>query len=120
MSLGYIGLYEVTKLMKGVSHTDPVGEEFALRVMNHMKEATDRWRDETNIGFSLYGTPAESLCYRFARIDLEKFGEIKDITRILIMWMSERRLMHSASSHLRASSRRFHPADLFLMWRFRT
>ena len=80
MSLGYIGLYEVTKLMKGVSHTDPVGEGFALRVMNHMKEATDRWRDETNIGFSLYGTPAESLCYRFARIDLEKFGEIKDIT----------------------------------------
>ena len=80
MSLGYIGLYEVTKLMKGVSHTDPVGEEFALRVMNHMKEATDRWRDETNISFSLYGTPAESLCYRFARIDLEKFGEIKDIT----------------------------------------
>ena len=80
MSLGYIGLYEVTKLMKGVSHTDPMGEEFALRVMNHMKEATDRWRDETNIGFSLYGTPAESLCYRFARIDLEKFGEIKDIT----------------------------------------
>lgn len=80
LSLGYIGLYEVTKLMKGVSHTDPVGEEFALRVMNHMKEATDRWRDETNIGFSLYGTPAESLCYRFARIDLEKFGEIKDIT----------------------------------------
>ena len=80
MSLGYIGLYEVTKLMKGVSHTDPVGEEFALRVMNHMKEATDRWRDEMNIGFSLYGTPAESLCYRFARIDLEKFGEIKDIT----------------------------------------
>ena len=80
MSLGYIGLYDVTKLMKGVSHTDPVGEEFALRVMNHMKEAADRWRDETNIGFSLYGTPAESLCYRFARIDLEKFGEIKDIT----------------------------------------
>ena len=70
----------MTKLMKGVSHTDPVGEEFALRVMNHMKEAADRWRDETNIGFSLYGTPAESLCYRFARIDLEKFGEIKNIT----------------------------------------
>ena len=66
MSLGYIGLYEVTKLMKGVSHTDPVGEEFALRVMNHMKEAADRWRDETNIGFSLYGWAAESLWYRFA------------------------------------------------------
>ena len=80
ISLGYIGLYEVTKLMKGVSHTDPVGEEFALRVMNRMRQATDQWREETNIGFSLYGTPAESLCYRFARIDLERFGEIEDIT----------------------------------------
>lgn len=80
ISLGYIGLYEVTKLMKGVSHTDPVGEEFALRVMNRMRQATDQWRKETNIGFSLYGTPAESLCYRFARIDLERFGEIEDIT----------------------------------------
>ena len=92
MSLGYIGLYEVTKLMKGVSHTDPVGEEFALRVMNHMKEATDRWRDETNIGFSLYGTPAESLCYRFEESILRssvrlKISLIRDIIRILIMWM---------------------------------
>ncbi len=80
ISLGYIGLYEVTKLMKGVSHTDPVGEDFALRVMKRMRQATDQWRQETNIGFSLYGTPAESLCYRFARIDLERFGEIEDVT----------------------------------------
>jgi ribonucleoside-triphosphate reductase len=80
ISLGYIGLYEVTKLMKGVSHTDPVGEEFAVRVMNYMHDAAEKWREETNIGFSLYGTPAESLCYRFARIDLERFGVIEDVT----------------------------------------
>ena len=80
ISLGYIGLYEVTKLMKGVSHTTPEGKEFALKVMNHMKEATERWRERTGIGFALYGTPAESLCYRFARIDKHRFGDIKDIT----------------------------------------
>ena len=80
LSLGYIGLYEVTKLMKGVSHTDPVGEEFSLKVMKHMREAVDRWKKETNLGFALYGTPAESLCYRFARVDRERFGDIKDIT----------------------------------------
>ena len=80
LSLGYIGLYEVTKAMKGVTHTSPEGHEFALRVMKHLRETTDRWKKETNIGFALYGTPAESLCYRFARIDKEKFGEIKDIT----------------------------------------
>jgi ribonucleoside-triphosphate reductase len=80
ISLGYIGLYELTYLMKGVSQTDPVGEEFAVRVMKHLRETCDRWKQETNIGFALYGTPAESLCYRFARIDKERFGTIPNVT----------------------------------------
>ena len=80
ISLGYIGIYELTKLMKGVSHTTPEGHDFAIKVMKHLKETVTRWKKETNIGFALYGTPAESLCYRFARIDKEKFGTIKDVT----------------------------------------
>lgn len=80
ISLGYIGLYEVTKLMKGVSQTDPEGEKFALEVMNRMRAAADKWKQQTSIHFGLYGTPAESLCYRFARIDKERFGTIEDIT----------------------------------------
>ena len=80
MSLGYIGIYEMTKVMKGVSHTTPEGHDFALKVMKHLKETVDRWKKETNIGFALYGTPAESLCYKFARIDKEKFGTVKDVT----------------------------------------
>lgn len=80
ISLGYIGLYETTKLMKGVSHTDPVGTEFAMRVMKRLRKACDDWKAQTNIGFALYGTPAESLCYRFARIDRERFGDIPDVT----------------------------------------
>ena len=81
LSLGYIGLYEVTKLVKGCSHTTPEGEDFALRVMNHLRATTDRWKKESGgLGFALYGTPAESLCYRFARIDKEHFGTIKDVT----------------------------------------
>ena len=80
ISLGYIGLYEVTKLMTGVSHTDPKGLEFALKVMNRLRAATDTWKENTGIGFGLYGTPAESLCYRFARIDKQKFGDIPDVT----------------------------------------
>ena len=80
LSLGYIGIYEVTKLMTGESHTTEKGHEFALKVMKHLRETTDKWKKETNIGFALYGTPAESLCYKFARIDKEKFGTIKDVT----------------------------------------
>ena len=80
ISLGYIGIYELTKLMKGVSQTEPEGHDFALKVMKHLNEATQRWKKETNIGFALYGTPAESLCYRFARIDKERFGTIKAVS----------------------------------------
>lgn len=80
ISLGYIGLYEVTKLMTGVSHTEPEGLEFALKVMKRLRSATDTWKENTGIGFGLYGTPAESLCYRFANIDKKRFGDVKDIT----------------------------------------
>ncbi|MDE6613720.1 MAG: anaerobic ribonucleoside-triphosphate reductase, partial [Clostridia bacterium] len=80
ISLGYIGLYEVTKLVKGVSHTDPKGAEFALKVMKSLRDHCEKWKKETGLGFGLYGTPAESLCYRFARIDEKRFGTIKDVT----------------------------------------
>ncbi len=80
ISLGYIGIYETTKLMTGESHTSDKGHDFAIKIMKKLRAATDKWKKETNIGFALYGTPAESLCYRFARIDKEKFGTIKDVT----------------------------------------
>ena len=80
ISLGYIGLYELTKLMKGTSHTDGDGKEFALEVMKRLRKACDDWKAETGIGFALYGTPAESLCYRFAEIDRHHFGDIEDVT----------------------------------------
>ncbi|MDR2753671.1 MAG: anaerobic ribonucleoside-triphosphate reductase [Oscillospiraceae bacterium] len=80
MSLGYIGLYEVTKLMKEVSHTEPEGLRFATKIMHRMRAAADKWKQQTTISFGLYGTPAESLCYRFARIDKDRFGTIEDVT----------------------------------------
>ncbi len=80
ISLGYIGVYEMTLLMTGEPQTSEKGKAFALKVMNKMNETCAKWKEESNIGFALYGTPAESLCYRFARIDKERFGEIKDIT----------------------------------------
>ena len=80
ISLGYIGVYEATKLVTGVSHTDPKGEEFALKLMKKLRSSCDKWKAETGLGFGLYGTPADSLCYRFARIDQERFGTIPDVT----------------------------------------
>ena len=80
LSLGYVGIYEMTQAMLGVSHTTIEGEEFALKVMNHLKDACDSWKAETGLGFGLYGTPGESLTSRFCRIDKQKFGEIENVT----------------------------------------
>lgn len=75
LSLGYIGVYETTRLMTGFSHTTEVGKEFALRVMHRLRSACDSWKESTGLGFALYGTPAESVCYSLAKKDAENFGD---------------------------------------------
>lgn len=80
LSLGYVGVYEMTQAMLDVSHTTKEGEQFALEVMNHLNNTCQKWKDESGLGFGLYGTPGESLTSRFCRIDKQKFGEIKDVT----------------------------------------
>lgn len=80
LSLGYVGVYEMTQAMLEVSHTTKEGEEFALKVMNYLNDTCQKWKDETGLGFGLYGTPGESLTSRFCRIDKQKFGEIKNVT----------------------------------------
>ena len=80
ISLGYVGIYETTKIMKGVSHTSPDGHEFAIKLLKKLKIAVDSWRKETGLGFVLYATPALDSCKMFARIDMENYGKVKDIT----------------------------------------
>lgn len=80
LSLGYIGIYETVYAMLGVSHTTPEGKEFALKIMHRLADACETWKKETNLGFGLYGTPAESLCYKFCKHDAEKFGIIENVT----------------------------------------
>ncbi len=80
ISLGYAGLCECTRYMTGKSHTDPVATPFALEVMQHLNDACAKWKEETNIDFSLYGTPLESTTYKFAKCLQKRFGKIKDVT----------------------------------------
>lgn len=80
ISLGYAGLYECTKYMTGKSHVEPDGKTFALKVMNCLNDACHKWRDETNIDFSLYGTPLESTTYKFAKCLQKRFGIIEGVT----------------------------------------
>ena len=80
ISLGYAGLCECTRYMKGVSHTDPNGTEFALQVMRRLNDACAEWKAKENIDFSLYGTPLESTTYKFAKCLQKRFGIIEGVT----------------------------------------
>ena len=80
ISLGYAGLCECTRYMKGVSHTEPEGTEFALAVMRRLNGACAKWKKETDIDFSLYGTPLESTTYKFAKCLQKRFGIIPGVT----------------------------------------
>ncbi|MFO3666932.1 anaerobic ribonucleoside-triphosphate reductase [Anaerococcus kampingiae] len=80
VTIGYIGVYEATKLTKGVSHTTKEGYEFAMKIMELLNSKKEEWTDKYHIAFAVYGTPAESLTHRFASIDRERFGDIADVT----------------------------------------
>lgn len=80
ISLGYVGIYEMVYHMLGKSHTTKEGQDLALKVMNKLNDTCSKWKKETGLGFGLYGTPAESLIYRFCRLDKGKFGSIEGLT----------------------------------------
>ena len=80
ISLGYAGLCECVRYMKGKPHTDPAATPFALEIMRYMNKKCAEWRDQTNIAFSLYGTPLESTTYKFAKALKRRFGEISGVT----------------------------------------
>lgn len=80
ISLGYAGLYEMCYRMLGVSHTDPMGKEFALKVMQKLNDKCAEWKAAENISYSVYGTPMESTTYKFAKALQKRFGIIKGVT----------------------------------------
>ena len=80
ISLGYAGLHECTMYMKGVSHTQEGGKEFALKIMERLNAACKGWKEQEHIDFSLYGTPLESTTYKFAKCLQKRFGKIPGVT----------------------------------------
>ena len=80
ISLGYAGLYECVKYMTGEDQTEKGGHYFAIKVMKKLADACEKWKKETNIGFSVYGSPIESTTYKFAKCLQKRFGIIKGIT----------------------------------------
>lgn len=79
-SLGYAGLYECVMALINKSHTTEEGMELGKAIMQRLNDICNRWKDEENIGYSLYGTPLESTTYKFAKCLQQRFGKIEGIT----------------------------------------
>ena len=81
VSIGYIGLYEAATVFFGPDWEDnPEAKAFTLKIMRAFKQYAENYADETDLHFSVYSTPSESLTDRFCRLDLAKFGEVAHIT----------------------------------------
>lgn len=81
ISLGYIGIHETMMALYGKSlFEDDTLRAKGLQIVKYLSQKVAEWKEETGYGFSLYSTPAESLCYRFCKLDEEKFGVIPGVT----------------------------------------
>lgn len=83
ISLGYIGLEEACNAMFGNEvHTydSPEKREFALDIVKYLESKTNEWKNDENIGYSLYATPSESLCNRFCKAIVREYGEVQGVT----------------------------------------
>lgn len=80
LSLGYAGLWECVYALIGKKLTEPEGETFGLEIMQKLNDYTNKWKNEENIAYSLYGTPLESTTYKFAKALQNRFGVIEGVT----------------------------------------
>jgi len=83
ISLGYIGVHETINALFGTDkHVYDDGElrDKAVSIIKYLKDAVNKWAEESGYGYSLYGTPSENLCSRFCRIDTKEFGVLEGVT----------------------------------------
>jgi ribonucleoside-triphosphate reductase len=80
-SMGYIGVYEaVARFYGGDWYGNREAVEFSVNIVRRLDELARSWKAESGRGYGVYGTPSESLCDRFARLDTRLFGDVENIT----------------------------------------
>ena len=80
-SMGYIGVYEaVARFYGGDWYSNREAVEFSVNIVRRLDELARSWKAESGRGYGVYGTPSESLCDRFARLDTRLFGDVENIT----------------------------------------
>jgi ribonucleoside-triphosphate reductase len=75
-TIGLVGMNEAILNLFGYGIATPDGLEFAVKVLNFMREKLADFQEETGNIYNLEATPAEGASYRLARIDKRKYPDI--------------------------------------------
>lgn len=76
-TIGLVGMNEACENLTGKNIGTDEGREFALKVMDYMRNMISNFQKETGNNYNLEATPAEGTTYRLARLDKQKFDAIK-------------------------------------------
>ena len=76
-TIGLIGMNEACLNLLGCDIGTPQGAAFATRVLNYMRQSLVQFQQETGNLYNLEATPAEGTTYRLAKLDKERYPDIK-------------------------------------------
>lgn len=81
ISMGYIGIHNAMVALTGEQHwhTHEAYRALSRRILIHMNARVASVQDQFAANLSVYATPSESLCDRFAELDRARFGELPGI-----------------------------------------
>ena len=76
-TIGLVGMNEACVNFLGKDIATEEGKTFALKAMDYMRNMISNFQKETGHNYNLEATPAEGTSYRLARLDKQKFEDIK-------------------------------------------
>jgi len=76
-TIGLVGGHEACLNILGKGIETDAGVRLMTRTLNHLRELTSRFQEETGTLYNLEATPAEGTSYRLAKIDKNLYADIK-------------------------------------------
>ncbi|WP_027182939.1 ribonucleoside triphosphate reductase [Desulfovibrio inopinatus] len=76
-TIGLVGGHEACLNLLGKGIETPAGIRFMRRTLDHLRDVTSRFQEETGHLYNLEATPAEGASYRLAKIDKALYADIQ-------------------------------------------
>ena len=80
LALGQLGLAETLQILIGCDHTTEKGMELAKRIEQLFKDRCAEFKQQYQLNFGVYYTPAENLCYTAMKKFQAKYGRIPNVS----------------------------------------